>query len=367
MKVLHFFKTYLPDSFTGVERVIWNVAEGTASLGVETKVLALSASPPAAPVPVSSHMAYHAKQDLYLASTGLSLSVFKAFADLARDADLVHYHFPWPMMDLVDAVIRPECPTLVTYHSDIVKQARLLAFYKPLMTHFLNRVRHIVATSPNYADGSQVLRHYAAKTSVIPIGIEEQAPAVPPDVLHHWERRVGRDFFLFIGAPRYYKGLEFLIDAAKRTGLRVVIAGATSEEIESLAMEGTENIFAVGRVSDVDKEALLCLSRAFAFPSHLRSEAFGVALAEAARAGRPMISCELGTGTSFVNLDGETGLVVAPADAAAFGNAMIQLAADPALAARMGAAAQQRFVEFFGARRMSQAYYELYKKLVAGR
>ena len=39
MNVLHVFKTYLPDSFTGVERVIWNIAEGTAAYGVKSRVL----------------------------------------------------------------------------------------------------------------------------------------------------------------------------------------------------------------------------------------------------------------------------------------------------------------------------------------
>lgn len=366
MKVLHFFKTYLPEGIAGVERVIWNICESTAALGVESDVLSLSAAPPGAPLPVGHHTAHHAKLDLYLASTGMSVSVFAHFARLARQADIVHYHFPWPMMDLVDLVVRPECPTLVTYHSDIIKQQTLAKFYAPLMHGFLRRTDHIVATSPNYLASSPVLQRYADKTSVIPIGIDEVAKPVDPALLDRWRNAVGAGFFLFVGAPRYYKGLDFLIEAARRTGLPVVIAGAEQSDIFAGASQCPANIQVVGRISDDDKDALLALSRAFVFPSHLRSEAFGVALLEAARAGRPMISCEIGTGTSFVNIDGTTGLVVPPRDVDALAAAMQQLAVDDSCCAKMGAAAARRFATEFRAATMGARYLELYNELLSG-
>ena len=68
-----------------------------------------------------------------------------------------------------------------------------------------------------------------------------------------------------------------------------------------------------GRCDD-DKIALLTLCHALTFPSHLRSEAFGISLLEAAMFGKAMISTEIGTGTSYVNVDGETGLVVPASD-----------------------------------------------------
>ncbi len=45
-----------------------------------------------------------------------------ALARLARDVDVVHYHFPWPFMDLAHFMARVNKPTVVTYHSDIVRQ-----------------------------------------------------------------------------------------------------------------------------------------------------------------------------------------------------------------------------------------------------
>lgn len=361
-RVLHVFKTYLPDDFKGIERVIWQIAEGTYSLGVESTVLFLSALQ-SGPSSVGHHNTFAARRDLYIASTGLSLSAFSAFARLARTHDIVHYHFPWPMMDLLELSVRHGRPRIVTYHSDIVRQRLLGRIYAPLMHRFLGRVEHVVATSPNYVASSPVLARYAHKTSVIPIGLAE-APAPRPDLVERWRQRVGSRFFLFVGALRYYKGLTYLVEAARLTGLPVVVAGE-GEMAADLALAGPPSVAAVGDVSEEDKLALLALSTAFIFPSHLRSEAFGVALLEAARAGRAMISCEIGTGTSYVNVDGVTGLTVAPADAGALAKAMTTLWADPGLIKAMGRAARQRYQELFTARSMAAAYERRYQSLLA--
>ncbi|MDR1828002.1 MAG: glycosyltransferase, partial [Methylobacteriaceae bacterium] len=149
MRVLHFFKTYWPDTFGGVEHVIHAIATGLAGAGVETSVLSLSRSPAAADVLFDGHWAHKSKLLLEFASTGFSVTVFSRFRELARDADIIHYHFPWPFMDIVHLVTRPGKPCVVTYHSDIVRQKTLLRLYRPVMRAFLNSVDRIVATSPD--------------------------------------------------------------------------------------------------------------------------------------------------------------------------------------------------------------------------
>lgn len=367
MRVLHFFKTYVPDSFAGIERVIWQIAEGSAAHGVRSDVLSLSAGAVRgqAPTVVGHHNAYKAPLDLYVASTGFSVSGVRSFAELARQADVVHYHFPWPYMDVAHFLARHGKPTIVTYHSDVVRQKALLQLYKPLMHAFLGRVDRIVATSPNYMETSPVLARYRDKCTVIPIGLEPmEEAAVDAALVERWRARVGQDFFLFVGALRYYKGLGFLIEAARRSGLPVVVVGEGEMSAE-LERANLPNLISVGMVSDEDRAALLHLCLSFVFPSHLRSEAFGVALLEAARAGRAMISCEIGTGTSYINKDGETGFVVPPADAAALAAAMARLDADRALAHRMGEAARQRFHEVFSAGPMIDAYVAAYNELLS--
>lgn len=364
MRVLHFFKTYIPDSFGGVERVIWTIAKGVARHDIQSDVLSLSRSPEAAAMVAGSHSTHKAKLDFYVASTGISISAFDRFKELAERADIIHYHFPWPFMDLVHLVSRVRKPSVVTYHSDIVKQRLLMPLYTPLMRAFLNRVDAIVATSPNYLASSPVLQRYAAKTMVIPIGFDDPAILAPdPALVEQWRARVGSGFFLFCGVLRYYKGLQFLIEAARQNRLPLVVAG-NGDMASALRDANLPNIIHVPEFSDADKAALLYLSLAFVFPSHVRSEAFGLALVEAAMAGRAMISCEIGTGTSFVNRDGETGIVIPPADVPALDRAMRALWTDRDAARRMGDAARVHYQAHLRADTMVDSYATLYRNLV---
>ena len=79
--------------------------------------------------------------------------------------------------------------------------------------------------------------------------------------------------------------------------------------------------------------------------------------------GKPLISCEIGTGTTYVNADGETGIVVPPANAKALREAMLQLDEDDMLADRLGKAARARYERFFTGSLMGECYAQLYKKL----
>jgi glycosyltransferase involved in cell wall biosynthesis len=207
---------------------------------------------------------------------------------------------------------------------------------------------------------------------VIPIGLDAAQFPVPDAVgLSQWRQRAGGRFLLFLGVLRYYKGLTYLLEALAGCDVRMVVAGDGPEAATLQAQAQTlglgERVTFVGRVSDEDKHALLTLCEGFVFPSHLRAESFGVSLLEAAAHGKPMISCEIGSGTSYINQDGETGLVVPPANPAALRAAMTRLWTDAALAAQMGAAAQARAQSVFGAAAMGTAYAELYARVLARR
>ncbi|WP_280076939.1 glycosyltransferase family 4 protein [Pseudomonas fulva] len=368
IKVLHFFKTYYPDSMGGIEQVIFQIAEGTQAHGIEPEVLYLSSRGAARNEPVANHLTHRAKLDLHVASTGFSLSAFKDFAELARKADIVHFHFPWPYMDLVHFATRLNKPTVVSYHSDIVKQKWLLKLYQPLMNRFFSSVDRIVASSPNYAAHSPVLTQFKDKVSIIPYGLDRSTyPKASAEKLAYWRQRLGERFFLFVGALRYYKGLDYLLEAARISGLPVVIMGGgfLEQQLRQQASDaGLSQVQFLGGLPDEDKVALLKLCYAFTFPSHLRSESFGISLLEAAMYGKPLISCEMGSGTTFINLADQTGLVVPPRDAPALAQAMQQLWDDPAQAQAMGAAAQQRFENVFTASAMANAYAELYRSLL---
>ncbi|MFA5984335.1 MAG: glycosyltransferase family 4 protein [Methylococcaceae bacterium] len=368
MRVLHFYKTSFPDTVGGIEQVINQLARGMSKLGIETDVLSLTPERVSSTLEIDGYLAHRVPLDFHIASTGFSYSAYSRFKALARQADLIHYHFPWPFMDVMHFAAKVEKPSLVTYHSDIIRQKHLLKLYRPLMNRFLASVDQIVASSPNYLSTSAVLKKLSHKVQVIPYGLDKATyPQSMPEGLRYWREKLGPKFFLFVGVLRYYKGLSVLLEAAQGTGYPIVIVGSGPIERElkvQSAQLGLQNIYFLGPLSESDKSALLTLCHGVVFPSHLRSEAFGISLLEGAMYGKPMVSCEIGTGTSFVNIDNDTGLVVPPSDPVALRQAMRFLWEHPETAAEMGARAEERYYKLFTARHMLTAYQVLYQHLI---
>ena len=368
MKVLHFYKASVPDSVGGVEQVISQIALINGSLGVDTEVLALSPTMVDRTIKIDNHCVHRCRSNFEIASTPFSVSAFLRFRQLAKEADIIHYHFPYPFADLLHFITRVDKPTVLTYHSDIVKQKHLLRLYQPLMNKFLGSVDRIVATSPNYLKSSKVLARFQNKVSVIPIGLDKSTyPAPDNDRLEYWQKKFGDKFFLFVGVMRYYKGLHILIEAAHNSDYPIVIVGAGPIEKElkdQIKNLGINNIYFIGFVSNEDKVALFTLSYAILFPSHLRSEAFGISLLEGAMYGKPLISSEIGTGTTYINIDGETGMVVPPSDSGALRKAMDYLWNNPVVAKKMGERAEERYWDLFTADKMAKSYVDLYQSLL---
>lgn len=367
MRVLHVYKTYFPDTQGGLEECIRQICFGTTALGVENRVLSLSRDPKPAVLPRPEAELHRFKRTVELSSNGISAEAFRAYPALAKWADVIHYHFPWPFADLLHLWHRPSAATVLTYHSDIVRQRWLSHCYRPIMNRFLNRMDSIVATSPPYAASSPVLSRFAHKLRVIPIGIDASCYPIVSEAELQWARALnGENFFLFVGVLRYYKGLHVLLDAVAGTELRLVIAGSGPLEgtlQREIARRGLQNVRLLGQVTDREKISLIETCMAMVLPSHLRSEAFGVSLLEGAMYGKPLISADIGTGTSYINEHLTTGIVVPPGDALALREAMTRLAHRPRMAEDMGVAARKRYELLFTGKKMGHSYYELYREL----
>lgn len=368
MRVLHFFKTAFPDTMGGIEQVINQIARGATQQGIEVDVLSLTPNRAPPTIEIEGYKAHRARLDFHVASTGFSISAFWRFTELAKNADVIHYHFPWPFMDVVHFATRIKKPAIVTYHSDIIRQKNLLKLYRPLKRRFLAGMNRIVASSPNYLATSDVLKSYANKVVVIPYGLDKASYPQPiPERMAFWRAQLGSKFFLFVGVLRYYKGLHILLEAVHGTNYPVVIVGAgpVERELKAQASQlGLTNVKFLGQLSDEDKVTLLMLCYGVVFPSHLRSEAFGISLLEGAMYGKPMISSEIGTGTTFVNIGNETGLVVPPSDPTALRQAMGYLWDHPKQAAEMGRRAEQRYWQHFTSEKMVNAYVDLYRSVI---
>ncbi len=371
MKVLHVYRTYFPDSQGGLEEVIRQICLAARKHGVRSRVFTLSDEPFPHTLPRVEAEVVRVRKTFEIASCGFALTGLRRFAREVEWADIVHYHYPWPFSDLMYLAAGRRRPAILTYHSDIVRQQLLLSVYRPLMSRYLDAMDMIVATSPNYFATSEVLTEYADKVEVIPIGLDEPSyPAVHEQNkdLTLAREKYGEDFFLFVGVLRYYKGLHILLEAMVDAPYQVVIVGSGPVEAElrqQAGRLGLDNVIFAGFVSDREKMALFRLCRAVVFPSYLRAEAFGVTLLEGAMSARALISAEVGSGTSHVNIHGETGLVVPPGNSRALRQAMDDLYGHPEKARLMGASARRRYEELFTGARMGERYADAYRRILA--
>lgn len=368
LRVLHLYRTYFPETQGGLQEAIRQLCLATRVLAVENTVFALARQPEPAVMERPEGRLVRARSWFEIASCDFGAwAALRRCREAADQSDIIQIHYPWPFADLLLPFIRRhQQPVVVTYVSDIVRQKGLGQLYAPLRRYLLGSATRIVASSSNYVQSSEILRQYPDKLACIPHCLED-APPPAADLSAHWEARFGRQFFLFVGVLRYYKGLDFLLAAASQVKLPIVIVGQGPEG-ERLRQEaqrqGLSHVHFPGALADADKLALLALCRGVVFPSHLRSEAFGMTLLEGARAAKPLICCEIGTGTTWINRHNETGLVVPPGDPDALARAMNTLASDDALCARLGQAARARWQQCFTPGVVGAAYRDLYDELL---
>ena len=372
LRVLHVYRTYFPDPPGGLQEAIRQIALGASAYGIESRIFTLSPVPSPRNIQANEGLVVRCRSLAAPASCDLGgLDSLREFRKLMRWSDLVHYHFPWPFADVLHLLGEANKPCVMTYHSDIVRQRVLARLYSPLMRHTLRSMSAVVATSPAYAITSQVLSSVVQPNQLrtIPLGIADYSKLSSGQgennqTLARLELD-GLPFLLALGVLRYYKGLHTLVEAANAINGTIVIAGSGSEEAalkQLVADRAVKNILFAGQVSNSEKEALLKSCRALILPSHLRSEAFGMVLVEASMFAKPMVCCEVGSGTSFVNIHNETGFVVPPQTPRLLARACNQLLADEPLALRMGKNARERYDKLFSGPALGKAYAGLYRE-----
>ena len=345
------------------------LCQATSVLGVNNRIVCLSAECQEKEViETPQALIYCYPLTAEIASCGFSWSLWQDFKRLSNWADVVHYQFPWPFADFLALTRQNRTkPSVISYQSDIVRQKSWYRLYRPLMKCFLNKATAVVATSPKYIESSLVLNALQQEVTLIPngIGAEPELDLYQQEI-KTLEKTHNKGFFLFIGVFRYYKGLVYLLEAAKITGLPLVVVGDGPERaamVRYIDEHKITNVRLLGRVSDQQKFALISLAKALVLPSSERSEAYGMVLLEAARQSTPMITTELGSGTSYINIHGETGWVVPPKNAPALAKAMEYLESHDAELDDMGRLAKERFEANFTANIMGKRYQQLYQRL----
>jgi glycosyltransferase involved in cell wall biosynthesis len=365
MKILHIYKDYYP-VVGGMENHIRMLAEGAVKRGLEVTVLVTSTTHSTEIHSMNGVTIIKAGRLVTMASTPLSSALFMWVRRLKPD--ITHLHFPYPWGETAHLMLGRSQRTVITYQSDIVRQKSLLKLYRPFLRRTLARADRIIATSPQYVRSSPHLSQVADKCVVIPMGIDlARFREARSEEVKHLRNKYNPPLLLFVGVLRYYKGLEYLITAIRHVNARLLVVGEgpMAEEWQNLTVRLglADKVFFVGQHVD-DLPAYYQACDLFVLPSSHRSEAFGLVQVEAMACGKAVVCTELGTGTSYVNVDGETGLVVPARDASALAEAINRLLTDEALRMEMGEKGRKRAVQEFSHETMTDRVVALYESLL---
>ncbi len=372
LKVLHFGRFY-SEQFGGIER---NVADLLAGLSKVIHVDNLVAHERFRTeiVQQPNYKIYKVASLGVVASTALCPTMPYWVRRLYRQHhyDIAHLHFPDPMAHLASYFLPKSVKRVITWHSDIVRQQRLLKIYQPFLQHIIKQADAIIAPTPKHFSSSVLLNTAANahKLTVIPFGVDTQRYSNYHDQEKIAAIRTQYPGKLIFALGRHvdYKGFEYLIKAMPMLNEATLLLGGQGPLTESLKTLVQElnlqhKVLFLGRINDDILPAYYHATDIFCLPSITPNEAFGLVQVEAMACQKPVVCCELNNGVTFVNQHGQTGLVVPPADSQALAKALNQLLANPELCQQFGRNGQARVQQFFDPAMMISETLKLYESL----
>jgi glycosyltransferase involved in cell wall biosynthesis len=374
LRIVHLGK-YFDPAPGGIERTVRTLAHAQARLGCSVRVICMDHERGRA-----THVELDGPVEVVRVRQAASFCKLDHCPDLPRllrdcEADLLTLHTPNPTMILGLILSGDRRPLVVTHHSDVVKQRLRRLLFSPLERACYDRARLVLAMSPPYVDGSKVLRRYAERVAVLPIGLE-LAPFLDPsrEVREHGDRlRRTHPGPLWFSCGRlvYYKGLETALRALRSVPgtLLIVGDGPARAGLERLAarLDLKDRVRFLGKVPrDEDLAAYYRAADAFWFPSNARSEAYGLVQVEAMASGCPVINAAIPhSGVPWVSRHEETGLTVPVDDPAAFAAAARRLLEETGLRDRLAAGARARAIAEFQSEAMGRRSLALYSAALA--
>lgn len=332
MKVLQLGKFYPIRG--GVEKVMWDIACGLNVSGCTCDMLCADAENIAGSAKLKEIPFEGEGKCIILpalgkmAATMISPKMISWLKKHGREYDIVHVHHPDPMACLALRLSGYEGKVVLHWHSDILKQKFFLRLYKPLQDWLIGRADRIVCTSPVYASGSMHLKDVQDKVTVVPIGVEPVTPD-PDGAARIRAAYPGKNIVYSLGRLVGYKGYTHLVDAAACLDDSYVVViggiGPLKEELEERILDlGVEDkVKLIGRVEDDDFAAWYTACDVFCLSSVWKTEAFAIVQIEAMSCGKPVVATRIpGSGVSWVNADGVSGINVEPEDGKALAEAI---------------------------------------------
>ena len=370
MKVLHIGKFY--PVYGGVEKVMYDFCDGLSKRGIRSDFLGVNADATTTNiVQVNDFFTVYAMSYIKkVASTYLSTSMISQLKKIKDQYDIIHIHHPDPMACLALYLSGYKGKVICHWHSDIVRQKTILKFYKPLQTWMLKRSIFIVGTSPIYLEYSPYIQPFKEKLRLLPIGI----PPVDKTIQKNTVEKInalakGRKIVYSLGRLIYYKGYQYLIEAAQymNEDICVIIGGKgpLKEEFEqTIKRLGLEDkVFLMGRIEDEDMSAFFSSCDLFCLPSTERSEAFGIVQVEAMAYGKPLVATRIeGSGVSWVNEENVSGLNVEIENAKDLAEKINKILGDKELTKKLGDGALQRYQNLFTQEKMVDDILPIYQQ-----
>lgn len=288
--------------------------------------------------------------------------------------DLMHMHFPDPLAHLTSLLMPKSVARVISWHSDIVKQKRLLRLYQPFLSRVTRRADAVIAATQSHFDVSSQIPHElpAERMHVIPYGLEfgglllgPQSQAKHDEIL---ARASDRPVLFALGRHVYYKGFDVLIESMRQVDALLFIGGEGPLRSQLMGQARSaglcDRIVFVGRIPEVELPAYFHACDVFCLPSIEQSEAFGLVQLEAMACGKPVVCTQLGNGVNVVHQHGVTGWAVPPRDPKALADALRGMLDDKNLREKMGQAARARAWNNYSVEAMTRRHIELYESLL---
>ena len=368
IKVLQLGKFYPPD-IGGVETTIYNITEGLNKSGIKCDVLCANSKNEYKEEAINGYKIYRVRSFRKIFSTAIAPQMISKLKEIVEEYDIIHIHHPDPMANLALFLVNPQRQKIVVhYHSDIIKQRILQQIYKPLLYWMLKKADVIIATSPPYAEGSQILRKFSNKVRIVPIGVER--PRYNEiEVKSIKEKFKNKKIVFSLGRMVYYKGFEYLIESAKYLGNDYVIIiggdGPFREKLSQKAKKFPGKVYLLGKLDNNEVGNFFKACDVFCLPSIERSEAFGVVLLEAMSLGKPVVATNIPySGVSWVNQHGVTGFNIEPKNSKDIADALRKICEDKPLYEEMSKNALLRYENNFTVKTMIIKLVEIYKELL---
>jgi glycosyltransferase involved in cell wall biosynthesis len=281
--------------------------------------------------------------------------------------DVVHVHWPVPHAAMGIAAQRACGMAMVTTYYGA--ELRLAARSRPLLSLLragARRSARNIAISRHTAD--DLARLTGVRAEVIPYSI-----AFTPHARStaHTRRRFTA---LFVGRLVERKGVPVLLEAWSRAALpnatlAIVGDGPDRQRLEAQAgaLGIADSVEFRGRVTDRELADAYSSAELFVLPAVLDAkgdtEGLGVVLLEAMASHVPVIASAAG-GITDVVVDGDSGVLVPPGDAAALADAMHRLHADAALRARLAANGAARVRDEFSWDAIADRWAAVYRDAI---